>query len=134
MLCWDIKTALPGMALVITADQTYAKPKLDWLLGDYAEWFKAYRWKLGLDKWQRRHDCDDFARAYAQGCSDAWALTEEGKSEGLAVGEFFYHSVNGPHAIVCAFTPEGRVFIEPQTCKLLNLSDKEINSCWYARF
>ena len=45
----------------------------------------------------------------------------------LAVGEFWYRPRNGPtgHAIVVALTPEGRVFLEPQTGQFVILTENE---------
>lgn len=133
---YQVRQLMPPTALVIAADATYARPTVEWLQGDFWDWFKGARWKLGLHRWHRRHDCDDFARAYCQACADAWALTPgaEEVAEAVAVGEFYYNNAGTPHAIVAAVTDMGLVFIEPQTSLALKLTDAEIKSCFYARF
>jgi hypothetical protein len=57
-------------------------------------------------------------------------------SEGLAVGEFFYHSARGPHAVVAAFVgePAGLVFIEPQNNEVITLTPAERRSAFFVRF
>lgn len=130
----QIRAELPGTAMVLAADASYAQPRLDWLQGEFWDWFQNARWRLGLDKWDRRHDCDDFARAYAQSCADAWALTPGAQAEAVAVGEFWYHGTNGPHAINLALTDKGAAFIEPQTGQTVALTQKEISTCFFARF
>lgn len=132
----QLRAAFPFQALVILADTEYAEPELAWLQSEFWDWFKARRWKLGLDRWTRRNDCDNFARSYAQDCADCWAVTPGPPDcEGCAVGEFFYVSRNGPHAIVIACTADrGRVYIEPQTGGTLTLTPQEEQSCFFVRF
>lgn len=135
MTAAEIRLAMPLLAPVYLCDSTYGVPTFRWLSGPFWDWFWEYRTSLGLRVWNRRNDCDNFARAYCQAASDAHALTNGNNDEGLAVGEFWYRRENGgAHAIVCAFTDLGRVFIEPQTGKQLTLSEPEIKSCFFARF
>ena len=134
MTIFELRIALPLSPPAIFADSTYACPKLQWLTGPFWTWFQKTRSDLGLNNWTRNNDCDNWARAYAQSASDCHALTSD-VTEGLAVGEFYYvQATGGGHAIVCAFTDMGRVFIEPQTGKQLQLTPKEIETCSFVRF
>lgn len=117
------------------ADVSYAKPTLKWLQGPFWDWFQKTRWDLGLSKWTRKNDCDNFARAYAQAAQDCHSLTSE-DSDALAVGEFWYHrEKGGAHAIVVAVTDQpGLTFIEPQNGQILKLTEQEFQSCFFVRF
>lgn len=134
MTATEIRADLPIVAPAYFADASYAKPTLRWLLSDFWEWFEESRWRLGLLKWERRNDCDNFARAYCQAAADCHALSTGQSGDGLAVGEYWYQSPNGPHAVVVAYTDVGRVFVEPQSGKQLFLLPQEVNSCFFARF
>lgn len=115
------------------ADDTFARPKLSWLLGAFYDAFREDRFnKVG--RYSRKNDCDNFARAFAQLAQDCHAISAGSDAEALAIGEFFYQSRNGPHAIVVAFTDAGRKFIEPQTGRVLELTEGEAMSCTFARF
>lgn len=125
----------------VLADTDYACPTLRWLQGPFWDSFQADRWAKGLRVWERKNDCDNFARAYAQHAQDCHALSRrtqdaDSSTEGLAVGEIFYtqEKSGGGHAIVCAFTDAGRLFIEPQNGLTLALTEREIDSIFFVRF
>lgn len=114
--------------LPLLYDASYACPAMRWLTKDFYPWFKAKLAEQGLS-YDRRHDCDNFARKFCVYAQDAHALTQGGpQDEGLAVGEFLYVSAKvGPHAIVVAFVENMEmIFIEPQTGEVLNLTPEEI--------
>lgn len=132
----ELRSSFPTWTHVMCYDTTYARPTAAWLVDKFYPWWKVNRWNSNLDKWTRKNDCDNFARAYAVACQDAHAETEQG-DEALAVGEFCYigsSHVKGSHAIICAFTDEGRIFIEPQTGQRLKLTPEEIQTCYHAAF
>lgn len=117
-------------------DTTYARPTNNWLFNQFYPWFKATRWAGNLDKWTRKNDCDNFARSFCAFAQDAHVPTTNG-ADAVAVGEFCYVGsthVQGPHAIVCAFTEDNLVFIEPQTGQRLALTPTEIQSCFRVTF
>lgn len=131
----DIRSLLPSTAYFYAADVSYSRPTLAWLTDVFWNWFWSDRTNKGLLKWDRRNDCDNFARAYAQSCEDCHAITAGNTDEGLAVGQFYYHQdIGGVHAIVAAITEKGLTFIEPQTGAVLKLTDKEISTCFLALF
>lgn len=135
MTASEIRLDLPLLAPAYLSDATYAKPTLRWLSSTFWDWFWEQRTGLGLRVWSRRNDCDNFARAYCQAAADAHALSSGNNDEGLAVGEFWYQRERGgPHAIVIAYTDAGRVFIEPQNGRRLELSEPELKSCFFVRF
>lgn len=125
-------------AYSLLVDADYACPTTSWFSVFY-DWWKKTRFDVGLTKWERINDCDNFARSFAQAAQDCYALTAlppgETRPEALAVGEFMYTQQNGGgHAIVIAFTEVGFVFIEPQTGQFLTLTEQEKDSCFYVRF
>lgn len=137
MTAAEIRTHFPAWVPVLCADDTYAKPTVAWLRDKFWPWYVKQRFNLGLAKWERKNDCDNFSRAYAQNASDCHALTAGESSEGLAVGEFWYvgtSHVQGPHAINVAFTDEGKVYVEPQSGQRLALTPTEEQSAFYVRF
>jgi hypothetical protein len=119
-------------------DTTYARPTNDWLFNEFWPWFRKERRAVGVGQWTRRNDCDNFARAYCVFAQDAHAAHSDGAgAEAVAVGEFCYvgsSHVTRPHAIVCAFTEDGLIFIEPQTGQRLALTPQEILTCFHAAF
>ena len=137
----QIRAFFPG-APVYVADLDYAAPTRDWIIQKFYPWFWQMRTALGLRAYNRRNDCDNFARAAAQAAEDCHALTAEtaapsAKAEGLAVGEFFYVKGDGSgnHAI-CVAIVEGNalLFFEPQNGNELKLTSTEIQSCFFIRF
>jgi hypothetical protein len=133
----EIRSKFPAWVPVILSDSDYGKPTVAWLREKFWPWFQRQRFDLGLLKWDRRNDCDNFARSYAQSAADCHALTVGENAEGLAVGEFYYigtSHVKGAHAIVVAFTEEGKIYIEPQTGQRLALTPTEELSCFFVRF
>lgn len=126
-----------GCPHIILPDESYATPTLHWLQGLFWEWFRAARWSHNLDRWTRKNDCDNFARAYAQAAQDCHAGSHGSDAEALAVGEYFYQKAGaGGHAIVAAFVgdPAELVFIEPQSNQLLDLTPAERASAFFVRF
>lgn len=130
----EIRALLPVQTPAYFGDATYAKPTLNWLQTKFWDWFSKWRWEMGLNKWTRKHDCDNFARAYVSAAHDCHALTTGDDSEGLAVGELWYVTKVGPHAIVCAVTDHGLIFIEPQNNHQLILTQSELDSCFFVHF
>lgn len=123
----------------IAVDTDYALPTRAWLSGPFWTWFQQMRWNLGLTKWERTNDCDNFARAYAQAAADCYALTPwpdgSPRPESIAVGELFYIRKDGAaHAICVAVTESDLTFVEPQTGQFLTLDPEELASCFFVRF
>ena len=141
----DIRALFPVRTIVITSDSTYAKPTLAWLQGPFWTWYIGWRKELGLDRWTRKSDCDNFARTYSSAAQDCHALTITRQAaatgdpvtlEGLAVGEihYFARDLGGWHAIVAAVTDQGLVFIEPQNNRRLMLTPDDLATCTFAYF
>jgi hypothetical protein len=130
----QLRALLPDRAMVFFYDTSYACPTQAWLTEKFYPWFKAQRWGGNWDKWQRKNDCDNFARAYCVFAQDAHASTPGNDAEALAVGEFCYFSPGGAHAIICAVTDKGTIYIEPQNGQILNLTPQEIQTCFHASF
>ncbi len=107
-------------------------------MGAYYSYFKNFLFGNKTESsivWAPKFDCDDFARLFCALIMLAHFQSQGSAAEGVAVGEIhFIQRTGGGHAIVCAFTDQGRKFIEPQTGTILNLTDEEIASIFFARF
>lgn len=135
-----VKLVAPN-ARVFSADRAYALATLGYLLGAFYRWFKDEMFRVVGNEWNKRFDCDDFARFFAAWAALANRIADkaEGHPEGLAVGEcWFKQDSGGGHAINIALTEIDEalavVFIEPQNGKRLALSQSECHSIFYVRF
>lgn len=125
---------IPSAQLPIgfAGDAVYAEVRAESLPGIYEE-FRSTLSRLGLVKWDSRFDCNRFATLYigvAQALYGAAAWHSETPAQALALAEVWYRpdgSKTG-HAIVEAVTDRGILHIEPQTGKLLVLTDSELRS------
>lgn len=118
----------------ITGDaafQLITKAELDSV---YSE-FRDELFRKDLVRWDTRFDCNQFASYYVslakiRHYARNWSSRDRAQS--VAVGFVWYHPDGNPpgqnHAIVCAVTPEGVVYLEPQTGRYLNLSPAEVQS------
>lgn len=138
MTAVDIRLQFPQCGNIVTADRDYAEVKLSYLLGKYYSYFKTFLFGNRDESpivWSPKFDCDDFARLFCALLMLAHFQSMGSAEEGVAVGEIHYvQTGGGGHAIVCAFTDQGRKFIEPQTGAILNLTNEEIASIFFARF
>jgi hypothetical protein len=127
----------PDLTNIFCADRNYAEVKKDYLLKNFYNWYKGFLFNQDVVRWDTRFDCDDFARSYSTLIQLAHFQAKGNNDEGVAVGEIFFHINGDPtkgHAINCAFTEEGLIFIEPQNGTQLHLSNEEVNSIFFARF
>lgn len=129
-----LQQLFPSYTPFYAADSEYAQPTLGWLKNAFYTYFWNDRVGKGLKTWARKNDCDNFARAYAQAASDCHGISAGSDKEGLAVGEFWYHSPAGPHAIVVAIVDDQPVYIEPQTGNVLQLTAQQISTCFLVKF
>lgn len=139
MTAAEIRAQFPPWVRVICYDETYAKPTVAWIRDKFWPWHQKRRFDLGLHKHDRRNDCDNHMRSFAQSAADCHALTvgDVLTPEGLAIGEFMYVGtthVKGPHGINVSFTDDGKVFWEPQTGQRLALTPLEEMSVFDIRF
>jgi len=129
-------SALPTIIL----DKSYSIPTKTWIEKDFSESFSKFTFGLGIkDKYLTDSlDCDDIAQGAAF-CAKYLHWKETKVKRGLAFGEFHYNSSSvGPHAINIAIVSDAGkinvVFYEPQRRVLIELSDKERDSCAFIRF
>lgn len=135
-----VKLVAPN-ARVFSADRDYGLATLAYLLGAFYRWFKDEMFRVVGNEWNKRFDCDDFARFFAAWAALANRIAKKvgGHPEGLAVGEcWFVQDTGGGHAINIALTEIGDVltvvFIEPQNGKRLELSETERHSIFLVKF
>ncbi|MCR6655395.1 MAG: hypothetical protein NVV63_06135 [Opitutus sp.] len=130
-----VRENVPG---VIMGDRAYAEVNSAWL----REWYGTFRselFRLGIVKWDDRFDCNRFADVYA-GMAQAWFFRETFHSniqaQALALGPFWYQRADGSggHAVIQVLTERGRVFIDPQTGREVELSVHERMSAFLQYF
>lgn len=134
-----------------------------YLLMDFSKKYNAYRIQNGFERWRVNFDCDDFAQMFMIFLKMHVVLADEKKitdsleptetfldsivestfdpyrPEGIAVGEVWYEKAEGDrtfkHAINLIFLgPNNYLFIEPQDCQILELTDDEKKSIYFIRF
>lgn len=129
---------------MLFADEQYLCPSRDWILNSFAPAFAQFKRSIGLTLpdglvWRaEKFDCDNFTRLAAS-YADFMHCAQSGPDAGLAFGEFWYTASFGAHAINLAIVAgEGNkpelLFFEPQECRRVLLTEKEIQSCRAVRF
>lgn len=132
--------AVPWRGQLI-ADSRYACPTRAWVEGEFTRGLFKFTAAISavtyaIDEW----DCDNFtacAALFGHLCHKDTAIKSSGTA--LAVGEFWFTTRNGhPHAINVLIVNNGGKplinFYEPQSLKIVNLNQKEIESCSGLRF
>lgn len=120
------------------ADRMYAMPTREFLTGAFAAALWSFLSFFKLIQWiEEAHDCDDFARL-AAGFAQILHVLTPGRppATALAIGEFWYVRDNnqGAHAINLAVIGEDVFAYEPQTRRIIELSDAEKKSGMHTRF
>ncbi len=115
------------------ADVAYARPTQRFLTNEFYAFYQNWLFENSINKWNPKFDCDNFSMSYytfAQICN----RKSERLEEGIAVGVMFYkQDIGSAHAINFAIVEDKKfITIEPQTGQLLNLTEKEKASCWFA--
>lgn len=129
----------PARCVLNTGALEYAVPTLRWLQGPFWNFFLQRHFDTNTNKWKRRWQCRDFARAYATAAQECWANTyTDAPMDGLAVGEIWFvldlaKPLEG-HAVCPAITDHGLVFIEPQNNTLWRISKEQFESRYFLRF
>lgn len=129
-----------GNADVLLADTTYALPTLAYVRDEFSSWaINELAASVG-DYEAEDADCDDFAEECACLAHRAHRKTlDRPRATALAFGEFWFTREDGEaHAICCFVCLENDAyslrFLEPQGCEIVNLTQKEIESCAMVRF
>ncbi len=138
------KNKIAGDLGSLTLDSTYSLPTKDWVVNDFAPKYMDFIKQMKIsDYTTEENDCDNFSLA-AKFYANVLHHQEKSmaKHTGIAFGEFGYtQSMNGSnHAIDIILTQETNktniviLFFEPQTGQLVNLTQKEYESCFYYIF
>lgn len=133
MTAAELRAFLPGAFL---GADSYAIPTIQWITGPFWEFYHARLWAGGLDQWQQRWQCNEFARSYASAAQECHARTAHALAdESVAVGEMWYRrDAGGAHAICPIISDQGLVFVDPQNGLLCTLSPAELSSRFFCRF
>lgn len=138
----DLFSRQYGLVNVTLSDESYLAPTMEWVTGTLASTWSSVKTVLGINEYiVDARDCDDYTTmcaAYVRILHGLTVKAENLPSSGIAFGEFWFTSHNGPHALnVFLVAEDGRLtmnFFEPQTGKLEILSDNEIKSAMFIRF
>lgn len=130
----DVVRQAPGATI---GDKSYAQVNSAALPAFY----KAFRNDLhhkGVVRWDARFSCKHFAGLFVE-MAQVRYYNEAWKTDGpaaLAIGAVWYVRDNGrgPHAVVCALTERGRIYIEPQSGECVKLSETEERSVYFRFF
>jgi hypothetical protein len=131
----EVRAVIPR---AIIGDDQYAEVNSAWL----PEWYRMFRsqlFKLGITQWDERFDCNriaDFYSNLAQAYFSLEMFHSSTPAKALALGPFWYVRADGKgsHAVIQALTERGRVFIDPQTGKELELQPIERQSAYVQMF
>jgi hypothetical protein len=131
----EVRAVVPG---AIVGDDRYAEVNSAWL----PEWYRVFRaqlFKLGIVQWDERFDCNriaDFYSNLAQAFFSVEMFHSRTPAQALALGPFWYVRADGKgaHAVIQALTERGRVFIDPQTGRELDLKPDERQSAYVQLF
>lgn len=125
---------------VLIPDAAYAFPTMDYVRDVFSPWAREKLAIIVGDYEAEDADCDDFAEVCACLAHTAHRKTlDRPRATALAFGEFWYTREDGAdHAICCFVCLENNTyvlrFLEPQGCEIVNLTQKEIESCAMVRF
>jgi hypothetical protein len=127
-------------AKVNMADSSYACPKIDWVTNTfYRKMFYPWIRENELNKWEKTHDCDNFAYLFftlAQICHTKSMRTLKEHNvpihPGLSVGVIYYKREvsGGGHAANVIVSGSEVYFVEPQTGHKFELTNNEKGSAW----
>lgn len=125
----ELRAVVPG---AILGENFYAEVNSAWL----PEWYPVFRrqlFRVGIVHWDGRFDCNRFADFYsnlAQAFFSTQMFHSETPAQALALGPFWYVRGDGQgrHAVIQALTERGRLFIDPQTGREIELTPGERQS------
>ncbi len=126
-----------NVGLSLYRDATYALPSLAYLRAVMLPAFEVYQRKEDVwGGWAVRYDCDNYANELVTFAARCFAHTKDDTiADGFAVYRVFY-CIDGDttkrHAIAAALTDKGIVYIEPQTARIVELTDDEKGSIYHA--
>jgi hypothetical protein len=131
----EVQAVVPG---AIVGDERYAEVNSAWL----PEWYRLFRaqlFKIGIVQWDERFDCNriaDFYSNLAQAFFSLEMFHSRTPAKALALGPCWYVRADGKgaHAVIQALTERGRVFIDPQTGRELDLAPVERQSAYVQLF
>jgi hypothetical protein len=111
---------------MLVGDRDYIAIKRDFLEGEFSRDLKQWVNALFGGYKKEVRDCDDFAR-WVAAQAQLWNSETDGATHALAFGECWYERTDGEsHAINIAIVEGGDVvFYEPQTQKIIELTDRE---------
>jgi hypothetical protein len=119
-------------------DEAYAEVDSAWLAAFYDD-FRRELHRLGVVHWDERFDCNRFVEFYvalAQARFFEATFHSHTRARALAIGPYWYlrEDGQGSHAVVQAVTERGRLFIDPQTGREIQLTPIESTLAYFQFF
>jgi hypothetical protein len=106
---------------------------LDWVTGTWYNHYCKVLDSKGITGWREDFDCDDWAHAFKVEMQYAHKKACV-NSEGIACGVVYDIISRSGHAINVVITEGGVTFTEPQTGRVLDLTDQEVGQIWFVLF
>lgn len=130
----EVVRLAPGATI---GDRSYAQVNSAALPAFYKA-FRADLCRKDVVQWDERFSCKHFAGLFVE-MAQVRYYREAWKTDGpaaLAIGAVWYVRDNGrgPHALVCALTERGRIYVEPQSGECVKLSEAEEHSVYFRFF
>lgn len=139
----ELESALDKAGISFThpnyyVDRMYVVPTLDWIETDFSEDLRKLQESMGVLGYEQEvNDCDDFARMSAAFANARNRATSGHPKASLTVGEFWYTKDSGGAHAINVFVCDSDLkiaFYEPQTRRVITITDAEKESCYYVRF
>jgi hypothetical protein len=126
------------MSQVVTADASYKVVDPQWIKGAFYDYFRKDLFDKGITKWDKKFDCDKFAKYFAALVQVKYFVDNFHKwteGEALSIGELYYRigGISG-HAINVLFDGNDFTFFEPQTGQFVTLTNAELESVSLVKF
>lgn len=131
----EVREMIPTMYF---GDDSYAEVNSAWLKLWYGE-YRAQLDRVGVVRWDVRFDCNRFVDFYS-GLAQAYFYRQTFHSRtparALALGPIWYvrDMGGGRHALIQALTERGRIFIDPQNGREIDLTPTEKASAYLQIF
>lgn len=126
-------------------DNTYWTPSKEWIDNQAIPYFRKFMSDQEITKWDKRFDCDDFARTFVTLTHlNYFHFKKEKDFEGVAVAEVWYrpdpkYSLDDTkyedHAIIVfVLNNQTLLFIDPQNCLEQHLTKFELEHIRLVKF
>jgi hypothetical protein len=123
------------------SNDLYVIPTEDWFRNQLPAIIKQFQFDVKQGEYEANaNDCDTFTKVAVVAARLSHLKANSVSETSIPIGEYYFTRADGAkHAIICGLVRTGMgqykmMFLEPQTCKVIELSDKERESCSHILF